>query len=769
MTEKTKHHIAIDLKQFMLHINVDNLETTLHFDSPSRMFYLSVIAFLVHQMKKSGKVSTIRLSEHLNLLALLNETVGSSAGSSEKENLLPRIYRKWKDALPNIEEAPLFKVLGRKRLYDETSKKIYLFSDTEKDTWTNLFAYKGSEENVRLKFAIDTIGVRLDDVVIVYEDLVDEAAWNKFLSSLNVPIEPLPAPAAQALAETPAASVPPVEKQNIPWRFTLRSASLAVAVLVLAGTLVLFGWNRLQKPIFSLSDKPSIAVLPFVNINDDPKQEFFCDGLTEEIITMLSRSPNLFVIARTSTYAYKGKQVRIDQVAEELGVRYVLEGSVRSSGRNLRITAQLIDAATGNHLWAERYDSTAGDVFSLEDRITENITAAITVKLTPGKKEVPIRKETENVFAHEAFLRGWDYYLKHTSGDFVEAIRLFKKATELDPGYGRAYAALALAYWSAGYGSMSKHLGMTYGEARLWTRKYLQEAMKNPTALAHLVNSQYYLLRRQHDESLAELQQALALEPNNPSCHVLMGRTLFFSGRPQEAIEFINQAMRLDPRNKNRYLHFLGGAQFCMGNIQEAVALVEQGIKLNPELTGSAGWLLASYGLLDRKQEARAALETFNHWKVMNHSLGHNMYFYPFKDRAVADRFANGLTKSGMRGGEYGYLPAFKENRLTGNEIRKLLFGKTSTGPLGVDENDRHWWMYQKENGEFAWRGAEPTPTDTGISRIEGDMLCQRFQKRLMGVEFCSTVFRNPKGTVAGKDEYFLANDIGLTPFSVIR
>lgn len=768
MPDKIAPPLTIDLKQFKLHLKVkERIETTLHFDSPSRMFYLSVIAFLVHQMQKTGKVASIPLAEHLRMLALLNETVGGAAGSSEKESLLPRIYRKWKDALPNLEGAPLFKALGRKRQYDEASRKIYLFTEKEKDLWANLFEYKGSEENVRLKFAIDKIGLGLDDVTIVYGEETNEAAWSAFLSGLNVDdASPRETENNQPSRETSGDPMQPVTVQTFRRRLTLRQAGIAAAVIAIAGVLVLFSWSRLQKPTLSFSDKPSIAVLPFVNINNDAKQESLCDGLTEEIITTLSRSPDLLVIARTSTYAYKGKQIRVDQVAGELGVRYVLEGSVRGSGKDVRITAQLIDATTGSHVWADRYDDTAGDIFALEDRITERIVAAITVNLTPGKKEITIHKETENVFAHAAFLQGWDHYLKHTSENFAEAVRLFKKAIELDPGYGRAYAALALTYWSASYGSMGKKLGIAYADARLLAREYHKEAMKNPTALAHLLSSQYYLSRRQHDEAIAELKQALALEPNNPSCHALMGRTLFFSNRPQEAIEFINQAIRLDPRNKNRYLPFLGGAQFCMGNTQEAAALVEQGIKLHPELTGTAGWLIASYGLLGRAKDAHAAIETFNHWKIINHTLKHNMYFYPFKDRAVADRFAEGLIKAGMRGAQSGYLPAFKENRLSGDEIRKLLFGTTTTGPFGVDDNQQ-WWIHRNKNGDFTWRGPETEQMDSGTSRIEGDMLCQQFRKRWGGNEFCSTVFRNPKGKAATKDEYFLAHDMGFVPFSV--
>jgi hypothetical protein len=186
MVGKIQQPIKIDLNQFKLQIDIKNkIELTLHFDSPSRRFYLSLIAFVVNQMKKLGKVTSIPLQEHLEMIALLNTTVGSSAGSSEKENLLPRVYRKWKDALPNLEEAPLFRIVGMKKEYDEGGGRTYQFPDAEKDSWANLFEYKGSGENVRLRFSIDRMGISLEDVAIDFEGYLNGEAWERFISSLR--------------------------------------------------------------------------------------------------------------------------------------------------------------------------------------------------------------------------------------------------------------------------------------------------------------------------------------------------------------------------------------------------------------------------------------------------------------------------------------------------------------------------------------------------------------------------------------------------------
>jgi TolB-like protein len=397
MVQSSRPSIQIDLSEFKLHLHLKSrTQLTLHFNSPSRRFYLSVIALVVSEMKKLGKIKSIPLQGHLDLLALLNESIGGTAGSSDKENLLHRIYTKWKDALPNLEEAPLFKVLGRKKEEgDGAIGKIYPFTDVERDEWANLFEYMGSDENVRLKFAIDKIGVGLNETSIIFGDSRNGEGWEQFISSLK------------------------------------------------SGTVEVASVDRMKYP---LPDRPSIAVLPFVNMSGDPKQEYFSDGMTEDLITDLSKISGLMVIARNSTFPYKGKPVTIKQVAEELGVRYILEGSVRRAGHEIRINAQLVDAVGGHHLWAERYDGIIGKIFALQDQITQKIVSALTVKLTGSEKQIIAEKGTNNVEAYEEFLRGCLHYRRMTPDDLAKAVRSFKKAIELDPNYGRAYAALALAY-----------------------------------------------------------------------------------------------------------------------------------------------------------------------------------------------------------------------------------------------------------------------------------------------------------------------------------
>ena len=310
------------------------------------------------------------------------------------------------------------------------------------------------------------------------------------------------------------------------------------------------------------------------------------------------------------------------------------------------------------------------------------------------------------------------------------------------------------------------------------SREYLKEALKNPTSIAHLVNSQYYLARRQHEEAALELERALALDPNNPASHAEMGHLLFLSGRPKESLDFINRAIRLDPLNPSRYLYLLGCAQFCMGNLEEAAALIERGLKINPDMTRSGSWLVAIYGLLGKEEEARTALETFSKGRAPKPGMRNITYFFPFTDQALADRFAEGLIKGGVPGRASEYLPGFKENRLKGEEIKDLLFGSVITGFFGDTLGGKQWRIVRAKDGEFTWHGPEPaTPSKTeeptasykGKSWIEGDMLCQQYEKRLSGLEFCQSVFRNPRGTHESKDEYFQFSDFGSPTFSVAR
>jgi TolB-like protein len=524
-----------------------------------------------------------------------------------------------------------------------------------------------------------------------------------------------------------------------------------------------------EKMAFPLPDKPSIAVLPFANLSDDPKQEYFVDGMTDDLITDLSKISGLFVIARNSVFKYKGEPVDVKKVSRELGVRYVLEGSVRRADNKVRINAQLIDATTGGHLWAERYDGEMGDVFALQDKITGKIVAALAVKLTAGEQELVARKDTDNMEAYDAFLQGWEHYLRLTFDGFAKARSCFEKSVELDPNYGQAYAALAQTYW---IGSNLGLLGINFYEARLRASEYLQMAMKNPTSLAHQVAADMLLFRREHDEAIKAAERAIALNPHGPSAHWIMAHTLIMTGRPEVAVDFIKIAMRLDPHNPGRYWFLLGLAHFGMGQLEKTVTFIERALILHPEANKWAGPLAAAYAHLARDQEARAALDSYIEgwpyifrWRFGTANLQKEMYFWPLKDPKTADRLADGLIKAGLSGQPSGYYKVSEENKLTGEEIRRLSFGRTVAG---VDLwSGEKWWVDRTKEGETNFRGLYPGLT-TGTSWIEGDMLCHQWQVHSGKRKYCGPVFRNPEGTPETKNEYLLITYIGIYPFSPV-
>ncbi|UCE53866.1 MAG: adenylate/guanylate cyclase domain-containing protein, partial [Desulfobacterales bacterium] len=318
----------------------------------------------------------------------------------------------------------------------------------------------------------------------------------EFLGDQTVKNIPRPVGAYRVLMEprVTVAEMPEEEKPTPVRRMPMMIGALALFLVAIALVIWQFYIRRpsvepaaVEKMAYPLPDKPSIAVLPFNNLSGDPDQEYFCDGMTEDLITDLSKISAIFVIARNSTFAYKGKSPKIRQVAEELGVRYVLEGSVRKADNQIRINAQLIDAVTGHHLWADRYDGNLDNVFSLQDKITQKIIGALAVKLTANEKKQIAFRGTDNIEAYDVFLQGWDHYLRSTPEAFRKAIPFFEKAVELDPNYGQPYAALALTYWRGshthywtGMSGLSSLL-----EGRLLARHYLEKAIKMPTSLSH--------------------------------------------------------------------------------------------------------------------------------------------------------------------------------------------------------------------------------------------------------------------------------------------
>jgi TolB-like protein len=333
-----------------------------------------------------------------------------------------------------------------------------------------------------------------------------------------------------------------------------------------------------ETPPLPLPEKPSIAVLPFVNMSGDPEQEYFVDGMTDDLITDLSKISGLFVISRNSMFTYKGKSVKVEQIGSELGVRYVLEGSVRKAGKKIRINAQLIDTKIGGHLWAERFDGNMDDVFELQDNINRKIVSAMAVKLKVDEEVKVSRRETKNIMAYDEFMKGMKQFYSYTPESFAKAISHFKKSLSFDPNFGRANGALALTYWNGtklGTEGLAA-LGENWYQARQFAEHYLKLAMKSPTAVAHQIASEILLIQRQHDESLTEARRGISIDPNDPNGRLIMAFGLIMSGRPNEAIDFAEEAMKLDPFNPGRPLALMGLASFSNGEIEKAIESIER-------------------------------------------------------------------------------------------------------------------------------------------------------------------------------------------------
>ena len=614
-----KDLIRIDLDQFKLHAKIpDKIELSLHFDSPSRRFYLAVTAFVVSEMQRLGRITSIPLEEHAQLLELLNESVGGSAGSSKREHLLPRIYKKWKSALPDLAEAPLFRVIGRKKGYDDGSGRTYSFTEEEKDLWANLFEYKGSGEKVRLRFSVDKLGIDLNDVVITYREdlnLTGESAWDRFIAGLKKEVKKKEA--AVAGLEAPESDViVPREKEPAGPRKWLRVAVAAAVLAMIIGALWYFFIRESGPPVevasvermaFPLPDKPSIAILPFVNMSGDPEQEYFSDGITEEIITGLSKVPRLFVIARNSTFTYKGKPVKMQQVAEDLGVRYVLEGSVRRDGDRVRITAQLADATTGKHLWAEKYDRNLTDIFALQDEIMLKVIAALQVKLTEGEQALIVAGGTKNFEAYTKFLQGLEHCKCFNREGNILARKLAKEAIALDPNYPRGYRLVATTHMLDVWLGISKAPGKSLARAAQLYQKVID--MDPSDAVARGFLGFVYTMMRQYEKGIEEAERAVAINPNAADAQCNLGMVLRLYGRHKESIDSTKKAIRLNPFPPTWYFNALGYSYFLSGMHEDAIYAFRKALRLKPDNQMAHTGLAASYGLAGRVEEARAEVE----------------------------------------------------------------------------------------------------------------------------------------------------------------
>jgi adenylate cyclase len=412
----------------------------------------------------------------------------------------------------------------------------------------------------------------------------------------------------------PDATAPGVSKEKRHGMKRWQWTALAAVVVLIVGAVAI--WNfyfrppsiepaSIEKMAYPLPEKPSIAVLPFDNLSGDPDQDYLADGIAENIITALSYIPEIFVIARNSTFTYKGKAVKAQEVAEDLGVRYILEGSVQlGAGDRVRIMAQLIDAASGRHLWADRYDRDLQDLFALQDEITLKIVVALQVKLPVGEQTRLASKIRPTFEAWSYYVRGSDHKMRHTKADNAKAREFFERAASLAPGYAMVFTALGWTHFDDAHHGWSESREESLLRAVELAKK--AQALDDSDPMIHALWGAIYLQQRRYDQAIAEGEKSVALGPNQSFPHFLLAMYLLYTDRYEEALSLVRKAMRLDPYYPSIYLELLGQIYLSMEEYEKAVEAYKVLVVREPHgIVGHVGLAIA-YTHLGRKEQARS-------------------------------------------------------------------------------------------------------------------------------------------------------------------
>jgi len=386
-------------------------------------------------------------------------------------------------------------------------------------------------------------------------------------------------------------------------------------------------------------------VLPFSNMSGDSSQEYFSDGLTEAIINGLCKNSALFVIARNSSFAYKGKSTSVKQMAKELGVRYILEGSVQKAGNRVRITAQLIDATTDYHMWSESYDRDLTDIFALQDEITLKLMSAMEINLTSGEQARLWAGGTTNLQAYDRHIRGVDYFFRSNEKDNKQARHYFKEAINIDNTYAFAYVLLGYTHMMDLLLGWSKSSIMSFEQAEINVEKAL--ALNKSLDIAHSLLGWINLFKRQHDEAIKEGERAIELNPNGAEAHAHLAFILTCSDKTELAINLLKRAFRLNPIPLPYFYTIMAMAYRNNGQYEEAIEWAENGLIDNPDQLPPNLVLAASYSFLNRTEEAHKAAEEILRIDP-NFSLEYYAKTIPYKRQETADKYVEALRKAGL-------------------------------------------------------------------------------------------------------------------------
>ena len=435
----------------------------------------------------------------------------------------------------------------------------------------------------------------------------------------------------------------------------------AVAILVLAIAVgiwelylrpaPLMGVASVEKMAFPLPDEPSIVVMPFKNLSADPEQDYFSDGITDSIITQLYKIPGMFVIAKTSSFTYKGKAAKVQQVAEELGVRYVLEGSVQKAGNRIRINAQLIDAITGTHLWAESYDRELKNLFDVQDEITRKVVTEIAVEVSMGEVARSMTHATENFKALEYYFQAEKFFIRYEKESNVRAREALIKAIELDPKYGRAIAYLGITHLMDAMYRWVKNPAQSLKQAEELATQALD--IDDTVYLAHAGLSWVYMLKRQYEKAIAAGERAVEVEPNNAVGYAALAGVMIRAGRPEEGLVLIRKTMRLCPHPTPSWLRRAGHANYFTGRYEAAITEYKrclERVQHGALARECSAFMVASYMELGREEEARAeARKLIDQHPDFSTKASVNVIKRSYKDLSFLDRHMGLLRKAGLK------------------------------------------------------------------------------------------------------------------------
>ena len=438
-------------------------------------------------------------------------------------------------------------------------------------------------------------------------------------------------------------------------RHKWRIIAIALSIIMILAIAVVAIWEHYfhlprvemaatEDKVFDLPRGPKVAVLPFDNMSGEPEQDYLSDGLTENIITGLSGCPKLFVIARHSSFSFKGKSVKVQQVAQELGVRYVIEGSVQKTENRMRITVQLIDAVTGHHMWAEKYDRDLKDIFEIQDEITIKVINALQVRLLEGEQARIRLNRPGNLEAFIKLIKAYELFRQSNKEDNIHARQLVEESIQLDPQHPEGYLLMAATHiediW---YGSKSPVF--SFAQAT----KYLKKAISldNNNSDAYIVMSYLLMMKRHHEEAIAAAKQAIAFNPNSADAYYVLGSAFYWSGRTTEAIDYIKKAIRLNPMPASFYYATLGHCYFYLERFKEALEFYKKNAEIAPGSVYAHLGLAVTYIRMGREQEARAAAS-----KVLSidpdFSVNAIEKASPRKDRKGLNRYCEAARKAGL-------------------------------------------------------------------------------------------------------------------------